>query len=375
MSKIVITLVGGQPVPSYNIINTYQPDKVLMIYSNTSRKEMKKIKDEFKDKEIQFIKSEPLDPVNLDEIENRAKEYYEKYKDEELIVDISSGTKPWSFYFSQIFGQNENIKIVYIDQNNNIWNLKDKTKDEASFDMAAQFRLKNNPLEIYTKFSKYTEEDAKALEEIEKARKLNIGVFTELTNIKQSQKTKSGILHSSNNAYLEWNCSNCIKYHIERKETEYDFEIQSPNVFSLIFNAGWFEYKIAKILSNWDEAKEIFMNCKFAVVNSNANSHIAGKYPKNEVDIIVNTGKKLLFVECKTNIANSTDIEKFNSVVKNYGGTGSKGLFVCLNKFKQAEIEKIQDYNMGSYSLEENQDNPEGNLIDFLNRYMISINK
>ena len=73
------------------------------------------------------------------------------------------------------------------------------------------------------------------------------------------------------------------------------------------------------MLSSWEYAKEIIMNANFPYKNNN---------PKNEIDIIVNTGNRLLFVECKTQINDITDIDKFRTAVKNYGGMGCKALFI-----------------------------------------------
>lgn len=109
----------------------------------------------------------------------------------------------------------------------------------------------------------------------------------------------------------------------------------------MVFNSGWFEYKVAKLLSSWDKAKEVCLNCHFPSKQ---------KSDKNEVDIIVNTGTKLLFVECKTQINRITDIDKFRSVVKTYGGMGSKGLFVTKEKFSDSAREKCAENAILSFS-------------------------
>lgn len=109
----------------------------------------------------------------------------------------------------------------------------------------------------------------------------------------------------------------CI--YLQGKKRNEEIVLKSPHAIDLAFNSGWFEYKVARLLSHWKKAKNIYMNCRFPF-KSNVD--------KNEVDIIVNAGNKLLFVECKTQINKTTDIDKFNSVVRAYGGTASKALFV-----------------------------------------------
>jgi hypothetical protein len=70
----------------------------------------------------------------------------------------------------------------------------------------------------------------------------------------------------------------------------------------------------------------------------------------NEVDIIVNTGKKLLFVECKTQVFNSIDIDKFATVIRNYGGLGSKGLLVTDAKLRSNVKEKCNKSGILTFS-------------------------
>lgn len=72
------------------------------------------------------------------------------------------------------------------------------------------------------------------------------------------------------------------------------------------------------MLSVWKSGQDIRVGVRFDFASS--------MRLKNEIDIIMNTGNKLLFVECKTRIMHLTDLDKFNNVVKTYGGTGSKAL-------------------------------------------------
>ena len=74
---------------------------------------------------------------------------------------------------------------------------------------------------------------------------------------------------------------------------------------------------------------------------------------KNETDIIVNTGPKILFVECKTQITHNTDIDKFRSVIKGYGGTGSKGLFVTDAKMTDMAKQKCNENGILTFSLQD----------------------
>lgn len=385
MSKIHITLVGGQPMPVYNGIKYCKPDKVLFIFSKDSEKQKQTLKKEIINsglvKDSDVLNSQPLDPVDSEEIEKTVLQYKERFANDEVSINISSGTKAWAYYFSIIFSDSYNSQIYYVDQNNICYNLKTKQQEKIDSDVLLQFKLNKNPLLSYTNFTSYTDTDLAVIEEIEKIRKIDIGIYTELTNLSRGQFTKlekeqKGKFYTDNKkSYVEWNKSGECKIGIEKKGSVIETELSSPNLTKILFNAAWFELKVANILSKWDKAKNIYMNCKFLVNKQldKVDQKIAEQNPKNEVDIIIDVGDKALFVECKTAIANSTDIDKFNTVVRNVGGSGSKAIFICLNKIGDKEKEKINDCDMMSYSFTESPDINE--LYNMLDRKIIRINK
>lgn len=372
MSKVHITLVGGQPMPVYLGIKHCNPEKLVFIYSKESEAQMNSIREEVPN--IPVIESKPLDPVKFKEIENVVLKYKDLFSSDEVTINISSGTKAWAYYFIKIFGET-NAHIIYVDQNNEVYDFIDNTHTKVNFNLQIQFRLNRNPLQSYTDFKVFKEKDFEALAEIEKARNLNIGDFTSITNInsekrKEIESQPSGFINKGS-AKLSWK-KGVFTYSVIKKGEEHVFTFSSPNIMKILFNASWFELKVAKIISSWEKVNAIYLNCKFLVNNQNSSKMIAEQYPKNEVDIIVDTGDKALFVECKTAIAESTDIEKFNTVVKNYGGHGSKALFVCLSDFGPKEKEKIDDCNMLSYSFKSSS-SPD-DLVSLLKQNIRDIN-
>ena len=375
MSKVHITLVGGQSMPVYLGIKYCNPEKVVFIYSKESERQKQIIKGEL-DKNITVLKSDPLDPVQLDVIEATVLAYKEKFINDEITLNISGGTKAWAYFFAKEFENVSNAKIIYVDQNNEVYNLKEKTHEKVQFEFMTQFKLNKNPLQLFTKFTDYKPEDIAVLEKIERIRKINIGIFTELTNLDRAKEAQLNNKTCGQFKYkdssIEWDKKGKCIISIKKKDETILNEICSPNITKIIFNASWFELKVAYVLSQWAKAEQIFMNCKFLADTSD--SRLAEKFPKNEIDIIVDTGDKALFVECKTNISNSTDIDKFNTAVRNYGGNGSKALFVCLNKFSENARQKISDCgNMWSYSFADSSDVK--GFYDMLDRQIMKINK
>lgn len=348
MSKVHITLVGGQPAPVYHGIVATKPDKIIYVHSEDSLKALKAL-----DLEI-GISSECilLDVTLPQKIKQCAEGLAEQYKHDEVTVNISSGLKSWSYWFGVVFDKYPNASVVYMDQNNVLWNYRTMMSSvDFEFDIHTLFRLYGNPLDNnYTPFDEYTQEDFKAIAEIERIRKINIPDFNKLTTV--LDKGKSHLLRNSktgtftvNDSFVEWNkMSQKVRLCIVRKDKSYESQLSSPHILSLVFNAGWFETKVAKLLSNWKKTKSIYLNCRFP---------FKPNVDKNEVDILLNTGIKILFVECKTQITNTTDIDKFRSVIKGYGGMGSKGLFVTDAKMTDVAKAKCEEHGILTFSLQD----------------------
>lgn len=352
MKKIHITLIGGQLAPVYIGICAAKPDKIVYVYSSVSKKQMDVIQKEI-DIESESIRFEETAPKHiLNAVNNLA----DQYKDDEVTINISSGLKSWAYFFSICFYNKPNASIIYIDQNNIVWDYKKMIGSQNfSFDMHTHFKLYGNPIENnYRKFEDYTDKDKEVARQLEEIRKVNYADFNELLSV-LSDKNKNILKNTKSNrfdlnrslSYVEWNKGDAstepyVKICLLKKDVPHEYILSSPHVIELTFNTGWFEYKVAEILSKWNKCKEICMNCFFPFRHNVA---------KNEVDIIINTGTKPLFVECKTQIQNTTDIDKFASVIKNYGGMGSKGIFITDAKMSDAAKQKCNDHHILIYSL------------------------
>ena len=283
--------------------------------------------------------------------------------------------KSWSHLFGIVFEKMSNAAIVYMDQNNVFWNYRTmKSQSDFKFDMHILFRLYGNPLENYKRFEDYTDEDRRAVGKIEKIRAYNYSYFNKLTVLlsredqhKLRTRENDEFKHS-NGSFIEWNKVNkTVKICLYKKmgNAYKSIEITSPNVIALVFNSGWFEYKVAQMLALWDRAKEICMNCRFRFKSNYAD--------KNEVDIIVNAGTKILFVECKVQIAHVTDIDKFRNVIKIYGGMGSKGLFITHAAMPDIARQKCEENGIIPFSLVD-YSCPEKVLTMILNSELFNMN-
>lgn len=343
MSNIHITLVGGQTTPVYQGIIATNPDKVILIHSEQTETEANRI---YAEMEV-VCELLRFDPVDFQKINLSVLKLKNRFTlNDRISINLAGGTKPWSIMFYEIFKESENAELIYIDQNNRLWNLKSKESTEVEFDMDVQFRLLGNELKNFTKMESYTDADKAMVSAIRNLRKFNFQDFNMMTETlyRFSTQTKSA---GKNGSTLEWNnTEKCFEANmVDKKGRTYSAVLNSEHIRMLLLNTGWFEFEIAQLLSTWDKTKQLRLNCIFPAKSGS---------PKNEIDIIVNTGSKLLFVECKTQIKSETDIDKFASAVKVYGGLGSKALFVTDAPMTEKAQEKCADHGIMTFCLQDN---------------------
>lgn len=377
MSKIHITLVGGQTEPEYLGIIDEKPNKVVFVCSEQSKEDINKITACLEKCTYDtFI----IDPVNIVDIEKKFTELYETYSDNEVSINLTSGTKIWSIIVYSVFSKHKNVKFLYIDQNNNVTNIINKESHKMHMDVDMKFRLNGNELNHYKDFNIYTKEDFDVLKKIGEIRDFNYISFGKLTNpLEHSQQSllnqTTGEFRLNDESYVLWNWQEkMVEISLfDKTRTNKTFILKSPNVASIVFHSGWFELMIANYIVQNPNTQHVWMNCEFF----SKSKDIAGNRTKNEIDIIAEMGTRLLFIECKTKISKINDIDKFKSAVGNYGGLGSKCIFVTYFKPSEIAIEKCKDHSIPIFNINFNSsdDDNKDKFNEFVNNHLTTINR
>ena len=363
MAKIHITLVGGQPAPVYKGIIDEQPDKVVLVYSSSTKKQADTIANYIKTNENKIATNtpgftipefiyeefEPLDNRKIVvDIECIDKKYLAD-KDE-VSVNIAGGTKPWSILFYSYFSKKPNATCFYIDQND--WKYKyDSSGSEpvianAPLDIDGTFDLHNVQVIKKVEYSFYDQSDFGAIEKIHEIRDYNKEQFRQLAADYSKyrkdcgEQKKRGLRpkvqnvfyfkdrkgNTYKNVFMRWDRGS-KSFHFKLYNDIYgedEWDVCSTHIDKLLENTGWFELEVAHLLRRWKPNAKIRLNYVFSFNPRNPQAA-----PINEIDIIVEVGRKFLFVECNTGVRYEkiTDVDKFNEAVKNYGGTASKPAF------------------------------------------------
>ncbi len=327
-------MVGGQPVPVYiGIKDDGQASTVVLVCSAQSRVEAGRIQAQFPKRDVHICECSPTD---LQQIEDLVRQLKGRYLDCEVTVNLTSGTKLWSLSFFRVFCEHSSVHFIYVDQTNMMVDIMTKASHRCSIDKQTRFELYGTPLKQFVAISEYTDDDIKVMREVEKLRKVNKKAFSVMTNDVDKARLKDDVSICDDESGSSILCSSLAKYaeiRINGWNRSVTKQLQSEHVFDILFNAGWFELMTALELKKNQKVKDVWLNCTFA----DADGHT-----KNEIDIIVDLGTRLLFVECKTMVYNITDIDKFRSALRNFSGTSSSGIFVTYERPNENTKEKYQ---------------------------------
>lgn len=368
MKKAHIALVGGQPVPVYiGIKDDGQANKVVLVCSGDSRVETERIRAKFPKREIAI---EECSPVALPEIERLANRLKETLAGYEVTLNLTSGTKLWALTFFRIFNDMPSAKFIYVDQNNIVTDIIQHSSRSGCIDTLTRIELYGTPLTEFHTYEEYTEKDFSVLDRLQNLRKVNRREFLLLTSANGDKDLSvDGKLYreTQNGSFLELSDDSCwARMKIVGKEAE----LECNHLEDILFNFGWFELKVARELKKNPHIANIWLNCEFNDAEGN---------PKNEIDIIAEFGDRLLFVECKTMIHDTTDIDKFRSALRNFSGTSTTGLFVTNDapnansqeRYDHA-IEKCRDNGILTYNFAKDKNKC---LSDIINTRLSAQNK
>lgn len=371
-----ISLVGGQPTPVYQGIVHLHPDKVMLVCSKETEKVAKTIKSQLpfyaaEDVTIRLISDNDFDTMS-NEIADIESELVE---DITLSLNLSSGLKIWTVLFYDVFrSKRSRCQTFCVGQDGTFFDLKNSTSDEkVAFDMDAQFKILGHQLDEYTPLTDYTSEDFDVLNRVQS---LGFGERTHYHLYKITEQFYAEYKEEFGNVLLKYDFEVSFKYNrlswhadthtFECKLGYNEYTFCSPHVEHIVLNTGWFELYVARLIAKKYGEDKVRLNCIFRNVK---------RLPKNEIDIIVNTGSKLIFVECKTQIYNTTDVDKFRSAVRNYGGLGSKPLFVTYSQMKAEGLEKCNDHRIDTFYLDNPAYGNQKDKVDALSSLLDKLNK
>lgn len=341
--KIHITLIGREVLPTFYTIMEYQPDITYLIGTKDTNESLKRISKVLQQKGIKYEVCLSL-PFDASETKKNCERIHElNGEDSEYIYNITGGTKPMAFG-AMICAQSHNAKLVYTDSLNCIdLTSSSQTPLSCNVDLNTIFSLQGQKLlskDIYTPNTLRTQCAEEIRDFITNHQKAYEVIRKEYSKFKQISRVFDSELT-----------------HYERGEdyiSVYDDDVEVffsdyHEAYKMLFEGRWWETLVADAVNEWAGGeKEIWTSVMFEPNNNRTAQDKNGKQDiKNEIDILVNLGNTMLFVECKSGTFTQDNIYKLSSICKVYGSYKSKGVIVSFYPCRPDLSEKGKDENIG----------------------------
>lgn len=336
-----VSLVGGQLIPIYVGIKEFNPDKVHFIVSNESAGSLGVLKPLLTNTKSVEYKCNPFDFFAVKSIcENII---LKLAKDDSITFNLTGGTKIMVLACQAVIHE-RGFNGFYINQDYSYLELPAYNKKNIASQLSIKefFDLSHHHLFSSNKLEDFTNEDVAMSLAIESFAD-NGKIYSTITGHMRRKYDNSnqtipekGIESLTNNIEISWDL-NTIIVSLSGKVI---LNLRSKHITKLFFNAVWWELLVAKEIANWTELKEMLVNC---ILPFKTDKLIR----KNEIDVLINTGRRLIFVECKSGNVKHEDINKMRVVKQTYGGLISKSVLVSrflpsatiLEKCKELDID------------------------------------
>lgn len=329
--KHQITLLGGQVTPVYWGIKEREPDIVHLLYSVESRFHVPILIGLFPLKKFKPVQ---VSPYSFDEIKSVVEAIIFENPDDLYELNLTGGTKVMALACNNIF-KTLDYNSFYIDQNNRIYDFNNHsyTPITSKINTKLFLSLSGHKDFISKTTSDYSTTELIFANQVELFSETK--EFCKIIRLLKSNKvdTAKTLKYSliDESFHLSWNSPN-----LEIKTPSSELTCVSTNAFRIAFNGLWWELLVADAIRKWPKIFELKLGVEI-------HSKTERGEIKNEIDIMINTGFNLIFIECKSGDVIQADINKIKVVKRLYGGLSSRSILIAKYPPRKAVIEKCQD--------------------------------
>ena len=339
MKKHQLNLVGSAILPTYYAIKKFGPDEVHLVVTTESRvivEPLLKLVQQAIPCHIHEVLAN--DPLNIRQAIERICSGEGEYT-----INLTGGNKLMALVAAEV-AKERAVDAFYYAGHHHWIRMGDYATEvmEVTLDNLEIIGLSNHKIKQYTNFSDVLPQDIDVAKKICNFRMTHYPKYKKLMEAFGDKKRA------------------CLWSDLQKGEAKVDtltlnrkgdnvlilrdndgvlLDVDSRWSKDMLLNAGWWEFMVANAIRRWDHAREVWINASFLLQKDQ-------KSDKNEVDVLVNWGQNLLFVECKSGNVLQSDIYKMLAVRKTYGGEKSKSLLVSFMPLKPDIREKCRDSNI-----------------------------
>lgn len=344
--KHQIILLGKDITSVYHAIKEFAPDYIHLLYTEATQG--------IADTMFPLLPSSICrcayltDPYDGNQVMEICRVIHQEYKGE-FIYHLSEGTKPMALAAYQVAKAN-NSRAFYLTQLGElVWlDTFEKVSMHSTLDNEEIIKLSGNVLSTYHDIKDLRDDDITTSKQIkrfienypqEHARIMKFfGVICHrqvsrlpasklLTNELRFKIINGGLLFTQKGQIL--------------------LRTSNRNALYLYFKGSWWETLVAHQVRVWTERQpnppEAWQNVLFQTDSENTQS-------KNEIDVLVNSRQKLIFIECKSGHVTQNDVYKIDGVRETYGGDISRAVLASYYPVEHYLLEKCKDVQINVFA-------------------------
>lgn len=336
MANINIAILGKEVLPIFYPIREYTPHIVYLIGTAENRAIANKLQKILKFLNIECYFSE-VSAFDIKQVRNECERIVSSYTSEEqFIFNLTGGTKLMAIG-AFIVAQNCNSKIIYTDGKEIIDIVKMTSQPiSQNLDNKIIFLLQNQKLKSFDEcnFSAATIEDSKKIMDFRcNCKNVFERLMRQYSRVYNERMPK--LLEMDNIRYTYSDAVLSVT-----KDSDEILSLTSHEAYDLLFKGRWWETIVANsIYTSLGEKYRVCHNLIFSPskdYNDNIND-------KNEIDVLVNMGNTLMFIECKSGMINQDNIYKMDYVRNTYGSDKSKSVLISFCPVNPELREKARD--------------------------------
>lgn len=333
--KHQIALLGSQVLPIFLGIKEYNPDHVHFLVTNESNVKLDQLADVLEDVEIHSYICDPYDVKNVREVCEGI--IAKRSGSEEISFNLTGGTKLMLIAAQSVLSEGS-FNGFYVDTNNTVTEIPSFVQKKLDYKVSTEdfFKLSGHVISSSKSLDNFDSADLDAAEKIQRfsdeGKDFSL-ITSHFRNIKKIKNSGEELINS--NIKCTWS-PGVITI---KKKGEKESIFESPNIKALFFYGGWWELLVANSLAGWEKGQKILMEVVLPFKTDLKTS-------KNEIDVLINRNNKLIFIECKSGIVSSQDVNKIKTIRDTYGGYSSRSVLVCLHKPNKTLFEKCKELSI-----------------------------
>ena len=343
--KVMISLLGGRPLPNVQSILKLNPDRLYIIASKdscTQNGSYSQLSSMLPDR-LKYSECYSVDPYKFKDTSDKCKEIFEKHHTDQIIVVSASEPKTMSFgaydAVKDFREQGKDIDMCYSSREGLIWIFYENKRDEFRISLKDYFNSYGWDVELKSTPDSRLEKLASLLvEKLPDSHKL-LHILRDDDNKgkrKGKRTNKSKLEDKLFNILLEIEKIGLVSS-LQYRDSETEWTINTDADGDILLKGHWLEFYVYQVASQANQDKPLFDECGWGIKDI---------HDKGEIDFAGITKGQIIIASCKTeNSIERKWFEELHSKMEQLGKGMCSGLMISSVSKASRNEKDIEKYN------------------------------